>query len=380
VRILKGINKMINIGITGNKGFIGSHLVGNFKLRKTEINIINFEDEYFQNEDALEKFILDSDVIIHLAALNRHNDADEIYSTNIELVKLLINRTEKLNKYPHIIFASSTQESKDNIYGKSKSNGRKLFIEWKARNKSKFTGMIIPNVFGPFGIPFFNSVISTFSFQLTHDEKPKIQVDNTLELIYIQNLCTIIYKIIKEEIIEDSYVVPYDFKVSVKEILSKLNGYKKHYIDENIVPCLSNPNDVNLFNTFRSYIECSFFPRLLAKNADDRGYLIEIIKENSGGQSFYSITKPGITRGNHFHTRKVERFCVVKGEALIKLRKIGEEKIIQYYVNGYEPSIIDMPVWFTHNITNIGKQEMHTLFWTNEIFNKNDSDTFFESV
>lgn len=371
---------MKNVGITGQTGFIGRNLFNFLNLKKDKVNLINFKDEYFDNESELENFVSNCDVIVHLAALNRHNDANEIVKINIELVKKLIITTEKIKKFPHIIFSSSTQEEKDNPYGESKLEGRKLFEDWSKRNNSKFTGLIIPNVFGQGGMPFYNSVISTFSYQLTHNDNPQIQIDNNLKLIYVGNLIKNIYDIIKNERTENSYRISEDATYKVTELLEILKVYKEQYFDNGIIPELKNQFEVNLFNTFRSYIDELYFPRFVNKNSDDRGYLIEIVKGNTGGQTFFSSTKPGITRGNHFHTRKVERFCVINGTGMIKLRNIGENKIREYKVSGDKPSFIDMPVWCTHSITNIGNDELLTLFWTNEIFNPDDADTYFEKV
>jgi UDP-2-acetamido-2,6-beta-L-arabino-hexul-4-ose reductase len=137
----------------------------------------------------------------------------------------------------------------------------------------------------------------------------------------------------------------------------------------------------NLFNTFLCYINHeSFFPFQLKLNTDERGSFIETVKLNSGGQVSFSTTVPGITRGNHFHTRKAERFAVIKGKARIDIRKIGTEKILSFELDGRQPSFVDMPIWFTHNITNIGDDELYTIFWINEHFNSEDTDTFFEKV
>ena len=166
--------------------------------------------------------------------------------------------------------------------------------------------------------------------------------------------------------------------INVSQLLAKLTQFKDLYYDKNVIPPLNNNFDVSLFNTFRCFIDSTHYPFFLETKEDDRGFLVEIIKEHVGGQNFYSVTKPGITRGNHFHTRKIERFCVVSGSASIKLRKIGTDDIVEYIVDGQKPCTIDMPIWHTHNITNIGNNELQTLFWTNEIFNPNDPDTYYE--
>ncbi len=370
----------LRIGITGQAGFIGSHLYNYLGIFKDKFERIPFDDSFFYNEDKLYEFLNQCDVVVHLAALNRHNDPDEIYKKNIELVLSLINGLKKVDTKPHILFSSSTQESLDNIYGKSKKEGRGLLVEWCREAGVKFTGMIIPNVFGPFGRPFYNSVISTFSYQITHEQAPWIDVDNSLKLIFVNNLIKEITNIIENKIYSEGYQINHDFDIKVTEILEKLNYYNNTYIKENLIPLLKDKNDVNLFNTFRSYIEYENRIRNIEKKVDNRGYLTEITKAYVHGQTFFSETKPGIVRGNHFHLRKVERFSVIKGEAVIRLRKIGTKEIKEYKVSGESPVFIDIPIWHTHNIENTGSTNLLTLFWTNEIFNPDDTDTFFEEV
>ena len=166
----------------------------------------------------------------------------------------------------------------------------------------------------------------------------------------------------------------------VSEILEKLQYFKEIYYQKNILPDLSDYFDLCLFNTFRSYISLDNFPRVYKLNPDDRGVYVEWAKSLSRGQSSYSTTKPKITRGNHFHLRKVERFAVIEGNASIKLRKYGTNEIKEFVLDGNNPSFVDIPIWFVHNITNIGNSNLITLFWTNEFYDPSDADTYFERV
>ena len=377
---------MIKLGITGQSGFIGTHLFNYLGLQEN-VERIPFKDEYFQKEKDLENFVSKCDVIVHLAALNRHNDPDVIYKMNIHLVQKLISACKTTNSKPHIIFSSSTQEEKDNLYGKSKKEGRKLLEEWAMRNNAKFTGFIIPNVFGPFGNPYYNSFIATFCHQLTHGEQPQIQVDGEVKLIYVGELVKEFFNKIKNKgkkikVSEvETYEVPHTTEIKVSKTLSLLESYKENYFEKGIIPNLNNEFEKNLFNTFLCYIDHkSFFPFHLTKHSDNRGNFVETVKLRSGGQVSFSTTVPGITRGNHYHTRKAERFAVIKGKARIELRKIGTEEILSFDLDGEIPSFVDMPIWYTHNITNIGEEDLYTIFWINEHYNPEDGDTFFEKV
>jgi UDP-2-acetamido-2,6-beta-L-arabino-hexul-4-ose reductase len=382
---------MLKVGITGQAGFVGTHLFNTLGLYSGKFTRIPFEDNFFQSEDKLETFVKECDIIIHLAAMNRHNDPQVIYQTNIGLVKQLIDAMEKTTSAPHVLFASSTQEERDNLYGKSKREGRELLEKWAARNNARFTGLVIPNVFGPFGNPYYNSVIATFCHQLTHDETPKIEIDGEVKLIYVGELVEVFIEKIKDKskkikdkskkIKVNSYNVPYTAIIKVSELLNLLEEIKSNYFEKGEIPALDSPFKRNLFNTLLCYIDHkSFFPFKLKLNTDQRGSFVETVKLNSGGQVSFSTTVPGITRGNHFHTRKAERFAVIKGKARIELRKIGTDKIMSFELEGEQPAFVDMPIWHTHNITNIGDEELYTIFWVNEFFDPDDSDTFFEEV
>lgn len=371
---------MLRIGITGQGGFIGTHLFNYLGLQE-KIERIGFEKRYFENDLQLRDFVKKCDVIIHLAALNRHNDPEIIYQINTDLVRRLIDAMEVEAVQPHVIFSSSTQEERDNIYGRSKKEGRELFAGWAHRCGAMFTGLVIPNVFGPFGSPYYNSVVATFSHQLTHDEIPKIETDGTLKVIYVGELVNEIWKIIQEKKTDPALFLKHTAEAKVSEILSLLENYRTQYFLNNTIPHIANSFELNLFNTFRSYIDYStHYPVLLKKNSDNRGSFVETVKTLTGGQFSFSTTHSGITRGDHFHTRKIERFAVISGKAVIELRRIGTKDVLHFELDGEQPAFVDMPVWYTHNITNVGSEELLTLFWINEFFDPNDPDTFFEKV
>jgi UDP-2-acetamido-2,6-beta-L-arabino-hexul-4-ose reductase len=376
------MDKKIKIGITGQTGFIGTHLYNTLGLYSDEFIRIPFKDEYFNNEKDMKNFVEKCDVIVHLAAMNRHNNPDIIYNTNINLVQKLINACSSTRSTPHIIFSSSSQEEKDNLYGRSKREGRKLFEEWAYKNNAVFSGLIIPNVFGPFGQPYYNSVVATFCHQLTHNETPTIDIDASMSLIYVAELVEQILKEIRNRkpLIKTSSV-KHTKQIKVSILLEKLKDFKEQYVDEGIIPDLSDPFIKNLFNTFVCYIDHEhYYPKELKASTDQRGSFIEAIKLNSGGQVSFSTTKSDIARGNHYHIRKFERFVVLKGKARVDIRQIGTESVITFELSGETPSFIDMPIWYTHNITNVGKDDLFTLFWINEHFDPKSPDTFYEEV
>lgn len=376
---------MIKVGITGQAGFVGTHLFNHLRLIE-DVECIPFEDAWFHDEKMLRSFVRQCDVVVHLAAMNRHPDPQVIYETNVHLVKQLIAVMEAEKVTPHVLFSSSTQEDWDNEYGRSKREGRVLLEDWAKRNGAAFTGMVVPNVYGPFGRPNYNSFIATFCHKLTHGEKPELLQDSHVNLIYVGSLCLhIIEKIRKVSRLKRKNIecdrVPYDFEKKVSEILQLLEEFRNLYLEKGFIPVLKDQNEINLFNTFCTYMDIAeIYPRLLEKHSDVRGVFVEMIKLGVGGQVSFSTTVSGVTRGNHYHTRKIERFTVIKGKARIQLRKVGTGKVLNFYLDGDQPAYVDMPVWYTHNITNIGDEELYTQFWINEWYDPEDGDTYFEQI
>jgi len=351
----------------------------NFLGLQEEIELINFEKRFFDNPESLINFVKNCDCIVHLAGMNRHEDQQVIYDTNVLLVTKLLEACEASKSTPQIVFSSSIQENQDNLYGKSKKVGSKLLDDWSKKNNTKVASLLIPNVFGPFGRPFYNSVVPTFCHLVISGEEPVIITDSNLKLIYINELISEIYETIKEGR-TGSLEIAHTFEIKVSELAKKLKKFHSKYVIDNEFPDIKDAMDLALFNTFRCFIPYDHYPRLFTKHEDDRGIFTEIVRANSSGQFSFSTTKPGITRGNHFHTRKAERFAVIKGKAKIQLRKINTAEIIEYTLDGDSPAFVDMPIWYTHNITNIGSDELIALFWINEPYNPEDSDTYYVNV
>lgn len=371
---------MKKVGITGSNGFIGWHLCKTLDLEKTKYELIEFNRDWFNDYARLDSFVRKCDVIIHLAGLNRHSEDDVIYNTNVGLAEKLIESFSRTGFSGQLIFSSSIQEERNNTFGNSKKRAKELFFNWAIEVGANFKGLIIPNVFGAFGVPFYNSVVSTFCHQLVNNETPKIENDATLNLLYINDLVKSIIDLIMIESVENIYINHTD-TCKVSDLLVILIKFKEIYFDYGQIPNLSNSFEINLFNTFRSYLDLSkHFPIKYKNNIDPRGNFVEIIRLGTGGQISFSTTKKSITRGNHFHIRKIERFSVIMGSALIQLRKIGTNETFDYYLSGSEPAFVDMPIWHTHNIKNIGQEDLYTIFWINEFYDANDPDTYFEKV
>ena len=371
---------MIKVGVTGSNGFIGWHLCRTLELDTIKFKLIEFKRDWFDQNINLDLFVSKCDIIVHLAGLNRHSEERAIYDTNVDLAVKLVESFKRSNFKGQVIFSSSIQEERNNIFGNSKKEARELFTNWAKQFNATFHGLIIPNVFGAFGVPFYNSVISTFCHKLVTNEVPKIETDATLNLIYINDLVKKIIDLFHTKT-NDNLTIAHTDTYKVSEILELLIKFQNTYFKNGQIPSFNNQFELNLFNTFRSYFNLNtHFPIKYKNNIDERGNFVEIIRLEIGGQVSFSTTKKGITRGNHFHTRKIERFSVIKGKALIQLRKIDTKEVFDYYLSGDQPAYVDMPIWYTHNIKNIGQEELYTMFWINEFYDANDPDTYFEKV
>ena len=372
---------MLRVGITGQSGFVGSYLYNTLGLLPKEFLRVEFKKEFLHDNKSLDDFVSQCDVIVHLAAMNRHEDPQVIYNTNIEIVKKLIASLDRTDSNPHVLFSSSSQEERDNLYGLSKKEGRQLLSNWAQKRGAIFTGLIMPNVFGPFGKPMYNSVVATFSHLVANGGVSKIDIDGDLKLIYVGEVVYDIISKIRSKTNEHIYIIAHTAMAKVSDVLKLLISFNETYQKHGQIPSINNTFELNLFNTFRSYIDIKkYYPVKLTQNIDSRGSFVEILRLGMGGQVSFSTTIPGITRGNHYHTRKIERFAVIKGKALIQLRRIGTDEVINFFLDGDVPSYVDMPIWYTHNIKNIGEDVLYTNFWINEFYDPNDPDTYFENV
>ena len=363
------------IGVTGVDGMIGWHVRAFYKSDE-DVRIVPARRETFESDEELAAFVGQCDAIIHLAGQNRGDD-EEVAAVNAGLAKSLVTACEKTGSKPHIVFSSSTHIYRDTVYGKSKLEATRIFTGWAERSGAVFTNMVLPHVFGEFGRPFYNSVVHTFCHQLAAGEEPKIIVDGDLELLHAEQVAAEASRVIREGAAGD--VRMEGVKMKTSELLEKLREFDRLYRG-GIIPDVRESMDLYLFNSYRSRLYPDFYPVELKLHTDDRGSLFEAVKSDNGGQSFVSTTRPGITRGNHYHTKKIERFLVVKGEASIKIRRLFSDSVEEFVVSGDSPRYVDMPTFYTHNITNVGNGELLTLFWAHEIFDPQNPDTIYEPV
>ena len=364
-------------GITGADGMLGWHLrcalVGHPK-----IHVRLATRQTFSSPDSLQEFCEGLDVLVHFAGMNR-GDKDEIFNTNVGLGEQVLAACHTSNTKPQLFFANSTHVHRDTAYGRSKAKLAEMFYQWSQKEGVVFHNLILPHVFGEGGKPFYNSVVHTFCHQIATGEEPQIDQDGDLELLHAGAVADLILdRMSKTCATEDLRVQGTGCKVS--QLLERLQGYAQLYCEQQIFPNLEEDLDRDLFNVLRYFLYPQHYPVALTLHADERGSLFEAVKGKQGGQCFVSTTRPGVTRGNHFHRRKVERFLVVQGEAVVRVRKLFSQETREFFVDGATPVFLDMPTLHTHSITNVGSSDLLTLFWAHEIFNPETPDTWWEEV
>jgi UDP-2-acetamido-2,6-beta-L-arabino-hexul-4-ose reductase len=313
--------------------------------------------------------------LIHIAGVNRGTDA-EIRDGNVRFATQIaetLARSE--NPPPVVVFANSTQAANGSVYGDAKSRAADILRAATEKAGVQFEDALLPNLFGEHGRPFYNAVTATFSHLLSQGGEPTVEQDKELTLLHVQDAADILTGAVDP----DAYA-PLQVRESVQGLLQRLKAIASAYRNGDI-PDISSKFDRDLFNTYRSYTFPAQAPLPLARHADARGSFFEIIRTHGGsGQSSFSTTEPGISRGDHYHRRKIERFTVLAGTATISLRKLFTDEVYEFQVTGEKPVAVDMPTMWTHKITNTGADTLYTSFWTNEIFNPIAPDTIPEPV
>jgi len=365
----------MKIAITGSSGFLAYHVRCQL-LKFKDIEVVLTSQQNFENVTVLSQMLDGCDAIFHLAGMNRGVD-QEIYDVNIRITNNLIEALRQNKSKAHVVFSSSTHILKETLYGQSKKKCAELLRYWSHESGAQFTEVIIPHIFGEFGRPNYNSAVATFCSQLAQEQNCEIKNDVELELIHAGDVARKFIDIVQAKIFGVCHLSGHKIKVS--EVVTLLQHMNAQYRNQ-IIPQFKNEFELKLFNTLRSYLFPQFYPQKIKLNSDHRGHLLELVKTIHGGQSFISFTLPGKMRGNHYHYSKIERFCVVSGQASIKLRKLLTNDVVEFTVNGDSPCYVDMPTLYTHNITNTGQNELVTVFWSHEIFDPENSDTYAESV
>jgi UDP-2-acetamido-2,6-beta-L-arabino-hexul-4-ose reductase len=365
--------------VTGADGFLGSHLVNRLR-REPVCDVVAVGRAGFSGEVLLASAVRGSAAVIHCAGINR-GEPGTVENGNIELASALIAALETGGARPALLYTSSIQEKLDNPYGRGKAEAGRRLRDWAQRAGAGFTTLVIPNIFGDRGRPFYNSVVATFCHQLALGETPKIIEDRIVPLVYVQHVVdSVVRWLLQPEERATSIELRPDTEIRVTELLAQLQAYYKCIVETGAIPAFRDEFDLNLYHTLRAYLGQARLAWQAQPRTDARGTLFEVIKQHGAGQVFFSSTHPGVIRGNHYHTRKIEKFCVIGGCATIRLRRIGTNCVTEIPVSGEAPRVVEMPIFHAHHIENTGTGELVTLFWSNEVFDPADPDTFMEEV
>ncbi|PQD96309.1 capsular biosynthesis protein [Pradoshia eiseniae] len=368
----------MNILVTGARGFIGKNLVA--ELKNCGYHNI-FEVDRHTESHIFEEYCKKADFIFHLAGVNRPMDIAEFREGNYGFTSTLLDTLKKYQNTCPVMMSSSIQASLSNPYGESKKAGEDLLFDYAKETGTEVKIYRFPNVFGKWCRPNYNSAIATFCYNISRDlpitvNNPKVE----LELVYIDDVVDeLIYALTGGTKRGHFYEVPVKHKEILGTIVDLIQSFKRSR-DERLVPNLGNSFVKKLYSTYLSYLPEDQFAYPLKMNIDNRGSFTEFIKTPDRGQVSINISKPGITKGNHWHHTKNEKFLVVSGEGVIRFRKIDTDEVIEYFVSGNKLEVVDIPVGYTHNIENLGTTDMVTVMWANEWFDPENPDTFFVEV
>ena len=389
--VISDLSKM-KILVTGAKGFVGRNLcaqLNNIKSGKAKWykvpadDILVYEYDIDSDPAELEVYCKNADFVFNLAGVNRPQDPKEFMEGNFGFASTLLDTLKKYENRCPVMISSSIQAELDNPYGESKRAGEQLMFDYSSETGAKVLVYRFPNLFGKWCRPNYNSVVATFCYNIANDLPIQVNDPNvTLRLCYIDDVVDeLIAALTGDEHREGKYCyVPVVHEVKLGEIVDLLNKFKE--MPKTLgVPTVSDGFEKALYSTFLSYFPKEKFIYPVKMNIDPRGSYTELIRSQHNGQFAVNISKPGITKGQHWHHTKNEKFVVVHGRGLIQLRKLGTEEIIEFEVSGDNIQVVEMIPGYTHNIINLSQTEdLVTFMWANECFDPNRPDTYFEPV
>jgi len=369
----------MKILITGAKGFIGKNLIA--ELRNRKYNEI-FEYDRDIDPSLLDEYCKEANFVFHLAGVNRPKEKSEFMEGNFGFTSDLLDSLKKHNNTCPVMISSSIQAELDNPYGESKKAGEDLLFSYGEETGSKVLVYRFPNVFGKWCRPNYNSAVATFCHNIAHDVP--IQVNDpsvVMNLVYIDDVVNELVNALEdnENKVDLFCEVPVVHTITLGEIVDLIYSFKNSREDKS-VPNMSDEFAKKLYSTYLSYLPKDKFSYDLKMNVDQRGSFTEFIRTPDRGQVSVNISKPGITKGNHWHHTKNEKFLVVSGKGVIRFRKIDSDEVLEYFVNGDKMEVVDIPTGYTHNIENLGDTDMVTIMWANEPFDPEKPDTYYLEV
>lgn len=382
----------MKILITGAKGFVGKNLIetlknirdGKDKRFFIDEDITIFEYDIDTPPENLDTYTKECDFVFHLAGVNRPENEEDFMKGNFGFTSVLLDKLKENKNSSPVLITSSIQAALDNPYGKSKKAGEDLLFAYGKDENVKVCVYRLPNVFGKWCRPNYNSAVATFCNNIAHNLPITVNDRNyMMNLVYIDDVVNefIAALVGKGNLKDDGFCyVPTVHQATLGEIVDLLYSYRESRENKQIPFLADNSFEKKLYSTYLSYLPEDEFSYPLKMNFDDRGSFTEMFKSKEHGQVSVNISKPGITKGNHWHHTKNEKFVVVSGKGVIRFRKIDDDKVIEYFVSGEKIEVVDIPVGYTHNIENLGNTDMVTVMWCNECFDPEKPDTFFLEV
>ena len=370
---------MKTVLITGSNGFVGRNLWVSLQQRK-DVRLLYFDIE--NDPVTLPTLISQADFIFHLAGVNRPQNIEDFSTGNTGLTEILISYLLAQGKATPLLISSSTQAIQNNPYGVSKRAAEDAVFAYGRKTGAPVFVYRLPNVFGKWCRPNYNSAVATFCHNIAHDLP--IQVNDpavVMNLVYIDDVVGSFIAALNGRVggAEDFCQVQPVHTATLGGIADLIRSFKASR-DSRSIPDMADPFTKKLYATYLSYLPQGSFSYPLTMNVDERGSFTEFIKTVDRGQVSVNISKPGITKGNHWHHTKNEKFLVVSGQGVIRFRQVGSEEVIAYHVSGEKLEVVDIPTGYTHDITNTGETDMVTVMWCNEMYDPERPDTFFDKV
>lgn len=370
---------MKTVLITGAEGFIGKNLRVTLQ-RREDLRLLCFD---IQDDPVSLAGLLDqSDFVYHLAGVNRPQHQEEFQKGNTGLTSQICDNLARSGKKTALVITSSVQAVLDNPYGLSKRGAEDAVREYGRITGSDVHVFRLPNVFGKWCRPNYNSCVATFCYNIANDLPIQVSDPNVLmNLVYIDDVVDAFVALLDGVVeVHDGFcLVQPVHSAKLGDIVELIRSFRQSRHSRNI-PDMSHDFVKKLYSTYLSYLPEEQFSYPLKMMVDERGSFTEFIKTTDRGQVSINISKPGITKGNHWHHTKNEKFLVVNGQGVIRFRKIGQDEIIEYPVSGVKLEVVDIPPGYTHNIINTGTTDLVTVMWCNEVFDLEHPDTFFENV
>lgn len=366
---------MKKVLVTGAAGFIGRNLITAL-ARRGDLEVLEFDLP--DPPERMETLAREADAAVHLAGVNRPRDESEFVAGNVDLTRRLCGALERAERRAPLILSSSIQAELDNPYGRSKRAAEEVVAEYQRRTGAAVFIYRLPNVFGKWSRPHYNTVVATFCHQISRGLPVEVSDrSRVLRLVYVDDVVRNFEEVLtRAEWVPGCYrpEVQPEFRLTLGELHDRIVMFRD-LAERGCVPDLADPFNRALYATYVWFSDPAGWARPVLMKRDPRGWLFELVKSPHAGQVFVSLTRPGVTRGNHYHDTKVEKFCVIRGRGRICLRPVCGGDILEYEVSDDPIRVVDIPPGYTHSIENTGSEDMITLFWASEIFDPDRPDT-----